>query len=59
VLFVCRCADGFQIFFSSVALRSVDSNTIGMEQASNQGVSMIMAEAVVHPAQKQLLKITY
>ena len=43
-----------------MVLRIVDSNKIGMEQASKQaGVSMIMVEAVVHPAQKQLLKITF
>ena len=39
-----------------MALCFVDSNKIGMEQASKQaGVSMIMVEGVVHPAQQQLL----
>jgi len=46
--------------FSSVALRFVESNKIGMEQASNQaGVSMIMVEGVVHPAQKQLVNLHF
>jgi hypothetical protein len=44
---------------SSVALRFVDSNKIGMEQASKQaGVSMIMVR-VWCPAQKQLSKIHF
>ncbi len=39
-----------------MALCFVDSNKIGMEQASKQaGVSMIMVQGVVHPAQQQLL----
>ena len=43
-----------------MALRFVDSNKIGMEQASNQaGVSMIMVEGVVHPAQKQLVNLHF
>ena len=45
-----------EVSFSSVALRFVDSNKIGMEQASKQaGVSMIMVEGVVYPAHQQLL----
>jgi hypothetical protein len=44
---------------SSVALHFVDSNKIGMEQASKQaGVSMIMVR-VWCPAQKQLSKIHF
>ena len=43
-----------------MALRFVDSNKIGMQQASKQaGVRMIMVEPAVHPAQKQPLKITF
>ena len=42
-----------------MALRFVDSNKIGMEQASKQaGVSMIMVR-VWCPAQKQLSKINF
>jgi hypothetical protein len=42
-----------------VALHFVDSNKIGMEQASKQaGVSMIMVR-VWCPAQKQLSKINF
>jgi hypothetical protein len=49
-----------EVSVSSAALRFVDSNKIGMQQASKQaGVRMIMVEPAVHPAQKQPLKITF